>query len=109
MHRNLVRRLRKGNFLNEPVKRGACTALPLCVLYAVLALFHGSAPGLSQIVQIIIDVVEVFVGADLLFLSLRATRPEMGVFSEQRLAIIIGAVVIVCVALTSLVRIIAAA
>jgi hypothetical protein len=109
MNRKLIRKIAKEEILNEPVKLGACLGLPVSLCYAGLSFFHGFTPGLSQIVQIMIAAVGICVGVDLFRRSLKAAKKDMGVFSDQRLAILIGAVAMIYVAIASLIGIIGGA
>ena len=85
---------------------GVAVGLILVSIYLGLALFRGRSPGLPQIMEILLDGVLISSGGRLLIEGMRSERREMGVFSELRMAIVLGAVAMLYVAIGSLLRLI---
>lgn len=79
----------------------------LVLVYLGLELFRGQPPGLHQIMETVLDGVVIISGARLLIEGIRSKRSELGVFSELRMAIVLGAVAMLYVAIGSLLKLIA--
>ena len=93
-------------FSNPTTQLGISVGCAFCLIYVGVALLHGTTPGLLQITEILIDSVLMIGGGHLFFKGIKAKTKEMGVFSELRTTIVIGAVAMLYVAISSLVKVV---
>ena len=85
---------------------GVAVGFVLVLIYLSRSAFQGQTPVLRQIMEILLDGVLVSSAGRLLIECMRRNTKERNVFSELRMAIVLGGVAMLYVAIGSLMRII---
>ena len=81
--------------------------LLLVLIYLGLKLFRRDPLDLPEIIETVLDGFMIISAARLLIKGIQSKRRELGVFSELRVAIVLGAVAMLYVAIGSLLKLIA--